>query len=205
MEKLDLKKIYKNLFSPSAKAPSIIEVPPLPFIMVDGHGDPNVAPEYAAAVQTLYGLAYTLKFHVRNTLGIDYGVSALEGLWWTADMNTFSTSRKADWDWTMMILHTDLVTPALFEEARRQAVAKGKAPLAAKARLETFHEGTCVQILYFGPYADEGPTIASLHQYAKDQGYVLAGKHHEIYMNDPRKVASEKMKTIIRQPVSKVG
>lgn len=203
MEQLDLKKIYKPLFSPSSKTPSIVEVPPLSFLMVDGHGDPNTAPEYAAAVQTLYGIAYTLKFHVKKTLAVDYGVSALEGLWWVPDMSTFSTARKTDWDWTMMILQPDLVTPALFEEARQQAVAKGKAPLAGKARLETFQEGTSVQILYFGPYAEEGPTIAALHQFAFDQGYALAGKHHEIYLNDPRKVAPEKMKTIIRQPVTK--
>jgi hypothetical protein len=101
-------------------------------------------------------------------------------------------------------MQPNLITPTLFEEAKQQAVAKGKAPLAEKARLETFLEGTCVQILYYGPYADEGPTIASLHQFAADQGYALAGKHHEIYMNDPRKVAPEKMKTIIRQPVKKI-
>lgn len=195
--------MHKNLYAPSAKAPAILEVPALQFIMVDGHGDPNVAPEYVAAVQTLYGLAYTLKFHIKKTLGIDYGVMALEGLWWTPDMTTFSTARKSDWNWTMMIMQPDLVTPALFEEAKKQAVAKGKAPLAEKARLETFHEGTCVQILYFGPYADEGPTIASLHQFATNQGYTLTGKHHEIYMNDPRKVVPEKIKTIIRQPIKK--
>ncbi len=201
MEKLDLKKQYKNLYSPSAKTPSIIEVPSLPFIMVDGHGDPNVSPEYVEAVQTLYSLAYTLKFYVKKTLEIDYGVMSLEGLWWMPDMTKFSTAPKSDWDWTMMILQPDFITPALFEEAKKQAVAKGKAPLVDIARLEPYDEGTCVQIMYFGPYADEGPTIANLHHFAVEQGYTLNGKHHEIYMNDPRRVPPEKYKTIIRQPV----
>ena len=201
MNKLDLKKQYKHLYSPSAKIPSIIEVPSLTFIMVDGHGDPNVSSEYADALQTLYSLAYTLKFYVKKTLEQDYGVMPLEGLWWVPDMSKFSTARKSDWDWTMMILQPDFITPALFEEAKKQAIAKGKAPTAEIARLETYDEGTCVQIMYFGPYADEGPTIANLHQFAVEQGYALNGKHHEIYLNDPRRVPPEKYKTIIRQPV----
>ena len=204
MEKLDLKKQYKNLYNPSDKAPSIIEVPPLNFIMVDGHGDPNTSPLFVDAVQTLYPLAYNLKFHAKLVLKQDFTVMALEGLWWVPDMSKFSTSRKADWDWTMMILQPDFITPALFEEARKQVIAKGKAPLAEKARLETYAEGTSVQIMYYGPYADEGPTIANMHRFAIDQGYALNGKHHEIYMNDPRKVAPEKVKTIIRQPIKKL-
>lgn len=203
MEKLDLKKVYKSLYSPSAKVNSIIDVPPLTYIMVDGHGDPNTAPVYVEAIQTLYSLAYTLKFHCKTALERDFTVMALEGLWWVPDMGDFSTSKKSDWDWTMMILQPDFITPALFDEAKRQAVAKGKAPLADIARLETYNEGTSVQIMYFGPYADEGPTIAKMHQYAKDLGYGLEGKHHEIYMSDVRKVAPEKNKTIIRQPIRK--
>lgn len=204
MEKLDLKKMHKTLYTPSAKTPSIIEVPPLQYIMVDGHGDPNTAPVYVEAIQTLYSLAYTLKFHVKKTLERDYTVMGLEGLWWVPDMKDFSTSSKSDWDWTMMILQPDFITPELFNEAKTQAVAKGKALLADRARLETYHEGTSVQIMYFGPYADEGPTIANMHNYAFDQGYVLGGKHHEIYMSDARRVAPEKNKTIIRQPIQKL-
>lgn len=203
MEKLDLKKFHKNLYSPSAKAPSIIEVPPLQYIMVDGHGDPNTAPVYVEAIQTLYSLAYTLKFNVKKTLERDFTVMGLEGLWWVPNMKDFSTSKKSDWDWTMMILQPDFITPTLFDEAKTQALAKGKAPLAEKARLETYHESTSVQIMYFGPYADEGPTIANMHKYAIEQGYALDGKHHEIYMSDTRKVAPEKNKTIIRQPIRK--
>lgn len=205
MEKLDLKKQFKPFYTPSAKQFSIIELPPLPYIMVDGHGDPNTAPVYVDAIQTLYSLSYTLKFHVKKTLEKDYGVMGLEGLWWVPDMQDFSTSKKSDWDWTMMILQPDFITQELFNEAKRQAVAKGKAPLADIARLETYHEGTSIQIMYFGPYADEGPTIANMHAHAADQGYVLNGKHHEIYMSDARRVAPEKNKTIIRQPIKKAA
>lgn len=203
MEKTDLKKQYKTLYSPSAKNFSIIEIPPLQYIMVDGHGDPNTAPVYVEAIQTLYSLAYTLKFHVKKTLDRDFNVMGLEGLWWVPDMRDFSTSQKSEWDWTMMILQPDFITSDLLDEAKAQAGAKGKAPLAANARLETYHEGTSVQVMYFGPYADEGPTIAKMHTFAMEQGYALTGKHHEIYMSDARRVAPEKNKTIIRQPIKK--
>lgn len=203
MEKLDLKKRYHDLYSPSAKTPALIEVPPLLYIMVDGHGDPNVSPEYGNAIQTLYSLSYTLKFQVKQELGQDYSVMGLEVLWWAADMTKFKSTPKADWGWTMMILQPEFITPMLFEEAKEKVIAKGKIPFVEKARLETYFEGTSVQIMYFGLYADEGPTIASLHQFAFDHGYTLRGKHHEIYLNDPRKVAPQKIKTIIRQPVIK--
>ena len=204
MEKLDLKKLYKTLYNPSAKEFSILEIPPLKYLMVDGHGDPNTAPAYAQAIQTLYGLAYTIKFHVKKTLEKDFTVMGLEGLWWVPDMSHFSTSRKDDWDWTAIMLMPDFINQEIFTEAKRQLIAKGKGPLAEIARLETYHEGTCVQVMYFGPYANEGPTIAKMHAHAIENGYTLDGKHHEIYMNDARRVAPEKLKTIIRQPIRKM-
>lgn len=203
MDKLDLKKQYRHLYSPSAKNPEIVEVPPLNYIMVDGHGDPNTAPEYSEAIQTLYSLSYTLKFHVKKTLGKDYGVMGLEGLWWIPDMSKFTSTPKSEWDWTMMILQPDFISPELFEEAKQLVRAKGKAVSYENARLETYCEESAVQVMYFGPYADEGPTIADLHRFAYDQGYSLHGKHHEIYLSDPRRVTPEKLKTIIRQPVIK--
>ncbi|KAF0109821.1 MAG: hypothetical protein FD147_2045 [Chloroflexi bacterium] len=203
MDKLDLKKQYKALYSSSAKDFSVLSIPPLQYIMVDGHGDPGSAPEYLDSVQTLYSLAYTLKFHIKKTLARDFTVMGLEGLWWMPDMSQFSMERKADWDWTMMILQPDFVTLDLFEEAKRQAVAKGKALLSTRARLETLVEDLCVQIMYFGAYDDEPPTIARMHAFIHAQGYVPNGKHHEVYLSDPRKVAPEKNKTILRQPVKK--
>lgn len=203
MEKTDLKKQYKDLYGPSAKKFTILEIPKLNFIMIDGHGDPNIEPSYTAAIETLYAMSYTLKFHVKKTMDIDYTVMGLEGLWWVPDMNEFSITRKEDWDWTAMIMQPDFITPALFEEAKHQVITKGKGPRINDARLESFHEGTCVQVMYIGPFKDEGPTIANMHAYAKEQGYDLAGKHHEIYLSDFRRTAPEKLKTVIRQPLKK--
>ena len=203
MEKQNLKKQYKTLYSPSDQEFSIIEIPPLPYIMVDGHGDPGSSPEYASALQTLFSLAYTLKFHVKKTIERDYNVMGLEGLWWMQEMSQFSMERKTDWDWTMMILQPDFITPELFEEAKKMAIAKGKAPRFDKSRFEVYDEGPSVQILYWGEYDDEPPTIAAMHKFIHDQGYSLRGKHHEIYLSDPRRVAPEKNKTILRQPIQK--
>ncbi len=201
--KLDLRKQLKAYYSPSAKDFEIIRIPPLQYLMIDGHGDPNTSQQYQDALQTLYGLSYTLKFNLKAQ-GKDYTVMGLEGLWWMPDMREFSLALKADWDWSAMILQPDFVTPALLDEAKRQASAKGKAPLAGKTRLETLSEGLCVQILYFGPYADEGPSIARMHDFIRERGYTPGGKHHEIYLSDVRKVAPEKNRTILRQPVREV-
>jgi hypothetical protein len=203
MDKLDLRKQLRSLYTPSAREFSLIEIPPLQYLMVDGHGDPAVVPEYTDAVQTLYSLSYTLKFLLKKTLGQDYTVMGLEGLWWMPDMRDFSLERRADWDWTMMILQPDFVTPVLMETAKTQAVAKGKAPLAGKTRLATLTEAACVQIMFFGPYVDEAPVIARMHNWIHEHGFTPVGKHHEIYLSDPRKVAPEKNKTILRQPIQK--
>lgn len=204
MDKLDLRKQYKPLYSPGSKEFTLIEIPALQYLMIDGHGDPAVTQDYVDAVQTLYSLSYTLKFHLKKTQGIDYTVMGLEGLWWMPDMRNFSLERRADWDWTMMILQPDFVTPGLIGEAKDIAVAKGKAPHASRARLEVLEEGKCVQIMYFGPYVDEAPVIARMHTWIREHGYTPSGKHHEIYLSDPRKVAPEKNKTILRQPLGKL-
>jgi hypothetical protein len=203
MEKIDLRKQLKPFYSPSAKTFSLVEIPPLLYLMIDGHGDPAVVPEYTDAVQTLYSISYTLKFHLKKTQGVDYTVMGLEGLWWMPDMRQFSLERRADWDWTMMILQPDFITPELVETAKSQAAAKGKAPLADRVRLATLEEVACVQIMFFGAYVNEAPVIAQMHAWIHENGYSLTGKHHEIYLSDPRRVAPEKNKTILRQPILK--
>jgi hypothetical protein len=203
MEKIDLKKLYKELYSPTKKEFSLIEVPPLQYLMIDGIGDPNTSQRYMDAVQTLYALSYTLKFHLKKTLAKDYTVMGLEGLWWMPNMNEFSATAKDRWHWTAMMLQPDFITKEHFEEAKRQVIAKGKGPLAVETRLESYDEGFCAQIMYFGTYADEVPTIAAMHRYIEAQGYIRAGKHHEIYLSDARRVAPEKNRTILRQPVKK--
>jgi len=202
MEKYEAKKALKDLYQPSGKDFSILEVPEMNFLMIDGHGDPNISPLYAQAVEALYGLAYTIKFQLKPT-GIDYSVPPLEGLWWMDDMTQFSLASKDLWQWTMMIMQPPFITVTDMEKAKYEAIRKKGLIGLEKIRFEPYSEGLSIQILYLGAYADEGPTIARMHQYAQDNGYFLAGKHHEIYLSDPRRTAPEKLKTIIRQPIQK--
>ncbi len=203
MLKLDYKKDLKELYGPSKKELSIVNVPPMNFIMLDGHGNPNTSPVYAETLEALYSLAYTLKFALKPQ-GIEFSVAPLEGLWWMPDMNDFTVANKDHWDWTMMIMQPDPVTQELFEIARAEVLRKKERPRVEKARLDTYAEGLSVQILYLGPYADEGPTIVSMHEYIRANGYATNDKHHEIYLGDPRRSAPEKLKTIIRQPIRKI-
>lgn len=201
MDKLDLKKTYRELYRAKPE-PALVEVLPLQYLMVDGEGDPNTAPAYQEAVEALYSLSYTLKFMVKSMPeGTDYGVMPLEGLWWSEPIEAFSLERKDDWKWTSLILQPDFITPALVEEAKRQAAAKKTLPALPKVRLMRLEEGKCVQLLHIGPYAEEEPTIQRLHDFILDQGLRFRGKHHEIYLGDPRRAAPDKLQTIIRQPV----
>lgn len=202
MPKLDFKKALKELYQPSAKQCVLIDVPPMNFLMIDGAGDPNTSKLFAEATETLYSVSYTLKFMVKKSeQAIDYTVAPLEGLWWADDMATFSVERKGDWLWTLLIMQPEFITPALIEAAKTEAAAKKTLPLLAQLRFASYHEGLAAQIMHIGPFATEGPTVAKLHQFVEDNGYLLRGKHHEIYLSDPRRAAPEKMKTVIRQPV----
>ena len=206
MSKIDFKKEFKELYRPSSKAFEVINVSPMQFLMIDGHGDPNTDESYGEAVEALYALAYKIKFMSKKQMDRDYVVPPLEGLWWAADMDSFTVSRdKSAWDWTMMIMTPDWVTGKMFDQAVEQ-VKKGKNPPAlSNVRLETYHEGLAVQILHVGSFDDEGPILARLHQeYLPANNYVENGKHHEIYLSDPRRVAPEKLKTVLRQPVKEV-
>jgi hypothetical protein len=206
---LDLRKQWRHLYAPSAKKIELVDVPELKFVMIDGRIEPGEAPGtspgFGEAMGALYSAAYTLKFmsKLRKEDPIDYPVMALEGLWWVED-GDFSLSRKDNWAWTVMILQPDHITPEMFEEARAQVRAKrGESPALAQIRLERFREGLCVQTLHVGPYADEPATVARMDAFAAEHGYVMCGKHHEIYMGDPRRSAPEKLKTVLRHPVEK--
>ena len=203
MEKLDLKKTLKYLYEPSVKAFSVVDVPTMNFIMVDGHGNPNTSAEYAESLQALYTAAYTLKFMIKKELSVDFPVMAAEGLWWMDDMREFSLACKDDWKWTMMIMQPEIVTSQLFTKAVDEATKKKGQPALSRLRLESFYEGLATQIMYYGPYANEGPTIARLHQSIEESGHIRFGKHHEIYLGDPRRTAPEKLRTVIRQPMRK--
>lgn len=205
MEKLDLKKDQKHLYAPSAKAVTLVEVPAMNFLLADGAGDPNTAPAFHEAVEALYGLAYILKFMVKKRQGIDYAVLPLEGLWWAEDMEAFApeTQDKSRWLWTLMIRQPEVVTPAMFDRAREQVQKKKALPYRDRVRWESYAEGLSAQILHVGPFSEEHTAIQKIHAFIKEQGYDLHGKHHEIYLSDPRRTAPEKLKTILRQPVRK--
>lgn len=200
MLKTDLKREYSALWKPSAKQPQTVEVPPLTFLMIDGAGNPNT-PEFEAKVAALYSLSYTLKFHVKKTQGIDYSVMPLEGLWWADDMNAFTLTDKDAWLWTIMIMQPDVITPEIVAAVLPALRQKKGLPALDLIRLETYHEGLCAQIMHHGSYDAEEPTVAALHDYIAAQGRALAGKHHEIYLTDPRKGDPARGRTIIRQPM----
>jgi hypothetical protein len=201
MQKIDYKKELKTLYRPSIKKIEIVVVPAMQFLMIDGQGDPNTSQEYKNAIEAIYSVAYTIKFMVKKgSIGIDYGVMPLEGLWWVDDMTQFSADRKDEWLWTAMIMQPELVNKTMVAEAC-ETVQKKKNPVALpKMRFETYAEGQAAQIMYIGPYADEGPRIAEIHDHIETMGGKRTGKHHEIYISDMRRTAPEKLKTIIRQP-----
>jgi hypothetical protein len=201
--KIDYKKEWKHLYKPSAKEPVLVDVPPMNFLMLDGHGDPNHSPLFQDAMSTLYPLAYALKFTVKKALGIDYAVMPPEGLWWVPDMSQFSLARKDEWLWTLMIMQPAQVTPELVEQQRAEVAAKKQPPLIDQVRFETYHEGLSVQLMHIGPYDAEAPNIARMHAFAEEQGYTRHGKHHEIYLNDANRTAPERLKTVLRQPIQK--
>ncbi|MBC7228307.1 MAG: GyrI-like domain-containing protein [Thermoflexales bacterium] len=203
MAKVDLKKDLKHLYNPSAREVSVVDVPPMNFLMVDGIGDPNVSPEYQQAMEVLFSLSYALKFRVKKSIGIDYAVMPLEGLWWTDEPTRFSMSNKAIWKWTAMIMQPEYVTAEMVAEALDEVREKKGLPALERVRFENYHEGLSAQIMHIGPYAAEEPTIARLHSFIRENGYEPNGKHHEIYLSDPRRTAAEKLKTVLRQPIRK--
>lgn len=217
-EVFDYKKAYKDLYMPKQK-PVLIDVPAMNFIMVDGEGDPNDSPQYQEAMEILYGLSFTIKMSKmggRQPVGyFEYVVPPLEGLWWLAGDKFDNTKpvEKSEFLWTSMIRQPEFVNQDVFAWAFETLKKKKPHLDLAKARLETFTEGLCVQMMHIGPYDAEPATIARMEQFAQDNGYfnaisdILPGgqvrRHHEIYLGDPRKTAPEKMKTVIRHPVKK--
>jgi hypothetical protein len=203
METIDYKKQLKHLYGPSAAKIEIVDVPPMNFLMVDGAGDPNTSKSFGDAIEALYPLSYTLKFMVKKgKTAVDYGVMPLEALWWADDMSAFSTGKKDDWKWTLMIMQPDCITPAMVADATKEVARKKKPVALPLVRFETFKEGKAAQTLHIGPFSEEGPTIERVHAFIQDDGGSRVGKHHEIYLSDLRRAAPEKWKTIVRQPMS---
>lgn len=198
----DIKKERKDLYAPRLGSFEVVDVPELAFLMIDGHGDPNTSAAYRQAIQALYALCYAVRAAVRAGTGRPHTVAPLEGLWSAADWNAFRTGDKDSWDWTMMIAQPDPITPGLVEQALVAARRKGL-PALELVRFERYAEGRSVQVLHVGSYRDEGPVIERLHrEFLPANGLVPRGRHHEIYLSDPRRTEASGLRTILRQPVA---
>jgi hypothetical protein len=212
MKVLELKKLYKHLYQPSAKKVEAVQIPGLQFAMIDGAiekgGAPGTSPGFAEATQALYSLCYTLKFMVkkREKNAFDYPVMPLEGLWWVED-GFFDITVKDNWFYTLMIMQPEVIIKEDFEEACENVrKKKGESDLLNQLRLEHFEEGLSVQTMHLGPYATEPATVDRMKAFMAENGLKdsvgpIGGKHHEIYISDPRKAAPDKMKTVLRHPV----
>lgn len=194
MAPYDVKRELKHLYAPKNTTWELVEVPEQQFIVVDGAGNPNTAPAYVRAVESLYSVAYALKFAGKRS-GRDFVVGPLEGLWWAASPTAFTTRAKDTWQWRMMIGQPEWMSADLVADA-----VATKKPLA-EVRHETLHEGKCAQVLHIGSYDDEAGTLATLHQkYLPANDLEPTGRHHEIYLSDPRRTGADKLRTVLRQP-----
>lgn len=202
-QKVDFKKSLDS-YRASRSEFRLVEVPQMRYLMVDGHGDPNSAPAYALALEALYPVAYGLKFASKKELDRDYVVPPLEGLWWAEDMDVFTVARDKDqWQWTMMLMVPAWIGEDMFLHAVENVRAKRSPDRLGDIRLELLEEGLCAQTLHLGPFDEEGPVLERMHEeFIPSQGLRMTGKHHEIYFSDPRRTAPEKLRTLLRQPVS---
>lgn len=208
MEKLDLRKQYKNLYQPGSKQVEVVEVPPLKFAMIDGQiesaGGPSQSPAFQQAMEAMYGISYTLKFmsKLRKENPIDYTVMALEALWWVEGAD-FDIAQPVGWRYTAIMLQPDHITDEMFQDALAQLRKKRPSPALDLLRFENFHEGLSMQIMHIGPYSAEPATLARMDAFAQENGYIKRCKHHEIYLGDPRKADPAKLKTVLRHPIQK--
>lgn len=185
---------------------SILTVPEYSYLAVDGEGDPNTSKAFEAAIETLYPLAYTIKFMSKDELDKDYAVPPLEGLWWARDMSVFAEKpNKEAWQWILLIMLPKWISSEYVVRAKQ--VLHGKKPTLNMDDIHvlTYTEGLCVQTLHVGPYDQEGPVLHEMHHdFIPANNLAMTGKHHEIYLSDMRRTAPEKLKTILRQPVKKL-
>lgn len=202
MEKVDFKKVFPRLYATKDMKWHDVVVSKMQFLMIDGQGNPNTSPKYQAAVETLYSAAYTIKFISKKELRKDYVMPPLEGLWFADDMSVFESGNKDAFQWTMMIMQPDWITRDLYTQGIETAYQKRSDLPHEALRLETYDEGRSLQRLHIGSYDDEAPSLAQLHhEIMPAHNLEFNGHHHEIYLSDPRKVAPEKLKTILRQPI----
>lgn len=202
----DVKKERRDLYAPKPGVFTRVDVPTMSFFMIDGHGDPNTSADYREAVEALYAVSYELRFWAKRQLGRVHTVGPLEGLWSADDPDVFRTRDKGAWDWTLMIVQPDWITSEMADAALAEVRAKKALPGLRRVRFAPYDEGLSVQTMHIGSYDDEGPTLARLHdEYIPQNVLVMTGRHHEIYLSDPRRVEPARLRTILRQPVAANG
>jgi hypothetical protein len=201
MEKIDLKKELKNLYEPTHKEVTLLDVPKMNFILIDGQGAPE-SMQFQQSIEALYPIAYTIKFDKKKSGGPDYGVMVLEGLWWAEDMAVFMPDKvdRNKWQWTLMIMQPDFISIEDFEKAKEASRKKKANSAISQVRFQSLKEGKSAQIMHIGPFSEEGPNIERLHEKISQIGGKISGKHHEIYLSDFRRVNPAKMRTVLRQP-----
>ena len=208
MKKLDLRRMYKHLYQPSARKVEVVEVPEFSFVMLDGKIEkghaPGDSPSFLAAIEALFGISYTLKFQskLRKKNPIDYSVMVLEALWWVED-GRFEISKPDNWCWRAMMMQPEHIDAEMFAEAMAELARKKPSPALERLRLERYGEGLCIQTMHLGPYSTEPATVERMHAFAQENGYLIANQHHEIYLGDPRRSAPEKLKTVLRHQAEK--
>jgi hypothetical protein len=200
-DKIDLYKLHKDQYV-EAKKPVLVTVGKGMYLAIDGRGAPG-GEAFSAGVGALYAVAYTIKMTRKFAGQQDYAISKLEALWWLGDgQSDWASAPQDQWNWTVMIRTPDFVTRQDLDSAVQVLLDKGKEPEVRQVRLASMSEGRCVQMLHVGPYDQVSRTISTMSQFAQDQGLAFSGRHHEIYLSDPRRVAPERLKTLIREPVA---
>ena len=198
-EKLDLYRQHRDQYVARRK-PVLVEVPPVPYLALDGQGEPS-GEAFTAGLGAMYAAAFTIKM-ASKFAGRDYKVCHLEGQWWAAGKGkSFLDLPRDQWRWKLLIRVPDFITQAELKQARQTLLEKGKDPLVTHVKLQTIQEGLCVQMLHVGPYAGEPETIEAMAEFAEDSGLTFHGRHHEIYLSDARRVPPERLRTILRHPV----
>jgi hypothetical protein len=201
-EKIDYRKEFRNLYTASVTDVQEVVVPRLQFLMVDGAGTPESSEEFQNAIAALYKVAYAVKFGRKKAgVGPDFTIGPLEGLWWMRGGEHFDSGRSQDWRWTLMIMMPEFINRTDIATALGDLESKKPTPALKLLSFSTLNEGQSVQIMHIGPYDREGPTIKRLVDYAQANGTKLRGKHHEIYLGDPRRTKPEKLRTILRHPL----
>ena len=200
-DKIDLFKLHRDEYA-AKKQPALIRVKKASYLAVGGRGAPGGA-DFQTGVGALYAVAFTIKMTLKHSGGQDYAVSKLEGRWWTDGDGELSAVSRDEWNWQLLIRTPDFVKRAELKKAIDALLSKGKEPRVATVGLESLSEGDCVQALHVGPYEREPETVEAMLAFAADEGWQPHGRHHEIYLSDPRRVEPERLKTILRRPVKR--